>query len=109
MSRSAITQEASDLGARIRRSRLVANLTQAQLAAMVGVSLSGIRRLESNGQGTIDLLVRVAAALQADAPLAQLFAPAPPSIAQAEMAAALPPRQRARQRRLRALSDMSGR
>lgn len=109
MNHSTITQEATDLGARIRCGRLVANLTQAQMAAMVGVSLSGIRRLEANGQGTIDLLVRVAAALQASAPLAQLFAPAPPSIAQAELQVLQPPRQRARQRRLRASSDLSGR
>ena len=96
-----ITQEMVNLGARIRRTRLAANLTQAQLAAMVGASLSSIRRLEASGQGTIDLLLRIAIALQASAPLAQLFAPPPPSIAQAEQLAALPTRQRARQRRLR--------
>lgn len=38
-----------DLGRRVARARLRQNLTQAELAASAGVSLSTVRRLESGG------------------------------------------------------------
>ena len=52
------------LGARCRTLRLARNLSQTDLAAMTASSLSSIRRLESQGQGTLLLLARVAQALQ---------------------------------------------
>lgn len=39
-----------------------------------GVPLSTLKRFERTGQGSIDLLIRVAIALQAEATLADLFA-----------------------------------
>jgi len=44
--------------------RLARNLSQVELSDMTASSLSSIRRLESHGQGTLLLLVRVAQALQ---------------------------------------------
>ena len=43
------------LGSRVRARRLVANLTQAELAARAGCSLSSVRRLEGQGQATLEL------------------------------------------------------
>ncbi len=89
-----------ELGARIKRFRLMRNLSQQQLADMVGGSLSSVRRLESHGQATLALLVRVAQALQAAAQLDTLFNDEAQTIAQAERAAQLAARQRARTPRL---------
>lgn len=84
------------MGGRIKRLRLAHNLTQQQLADMVQSSLSSVRRLESQGQGGFELLVRVAQALQVVDQLEPLFAPPLQSIAQIERAAQLALRQRAR-------------
>ncbi len=84
---------------RIRQFRLHGNLTQQQLAQMTASSLSSIRRLEASGQGTIELLVRVAQALQLTGQLEQVFVPPAPSIAQVERLAQAPLRKRARQPR----------
>lgn len=52
-----------ELGGRCQRLRLARNLSQAELAAMTGSSLSSIRRLEARGQATLLLLARIAHAL----------------------------------------------
>ena len=85
----------ADLGARLKRLRLVQNLSQQQLAQMTQSSLSSVRRLESQGQGGFEFVVRVAQALQAVDQLENLFAPSVESIAQAEREQALASRQRA--------------
>lgn len=84
------------LGERIRKLRLARNLSQDDLAGMTGASLSSIRRLEAGGQGTLNLLARVALALQAAETLEPLFAQATHNIAQAEAALQAGGRQRAR-------------
>ena len=86
----------AELGARIRQLRLLANLTQQQLADMSGASLSSIRRFEASGQGSVDLLVRVAQALQVSSQLEPLFVQSTPSIAEVEKSVKLAGRQRAR-------------
>jgi transcriptional regulator with XRE-family HTH domain len=86
----------AELGERIKQARLRGNLTQQQLAQMVGASLSSIRRMEGAGQGTLELLVRVAQALQVVTQLDGLFVPAPASIAELERMAQTPARRRAR-------------
>ena len=63
----------AELGARAKRVRLQRNITQQQLAAMTNSSLSSIRRLEAQGQGTLALLVGVAQALQVSDQLESLF------------------------------------
>lgn len=86
----------SELGARIKRLRLAQNLSQQLLADMTQSSLSSVRRLEANGQGSLEFLVRAAQALHAVEPLEGLFAQPVQSIAQAEREQSLARRQRAR-------------
>ena len=86
----------ADLGTRLKRLRLDQNLSQQQLAQMTQCSLSSVRRLESQGQGGFEFVVRIAQALQAVDQLEGLFAPSIESIAQAEREHALAGRQRAR-------------
>jgi transcriptional regulator with XRE-family HTH domain len=86
----------AELGARIKRVRLQRNLTQQQLCAMTNSSLSSIRRLEAQGQGSVALLVGVAQALQVSNQLESLFNEPVQTIAQAEELARVLTRQRAR-------------
>ena len=90
----------ADLGARLKRLRLAQNLSQQQLAQMTQSSLSSVRRLESQGQGGFEFVVRVAQALQVVDQFDGLFALSVESIAQAEREQALASRQRARVPRL---------
>jgi transcriptional regulator with XRE-family HTH domain len=83
------------LGMRVRDWRLAQNLSQQELALKTSASLSSIRRLESSGQTTLNLLVRIAQALQATQALGELFVRPVQTIAQLEQSAA-PVRQRAR-------------
>lgn len=82
------------LGHRIRALRLARNVSQRELAGMTGSSLSSIRRLEASGQGSLELLVRVAQSLHAAAQLDALFIQPQDSIARLE--AQTQGRQRAR-------------
>lgn len=89
------------LGSRLRALRLARNVSQQELAGMAGVSLSSIRRLEASGQASLELLVRVAQALQVGQALDELFVqPAPQSIAQAEKLLHFKRRQRASRQRM---------
>ena len=89
----------AQLGQRLRALRLLRNFGQAELAARAGCSLSAVRRLESQGQGSLELVVRVAQALQVSEGLGVLFElPALTSIAQAEALAGSPSRRRASRR-----------
>lgn len=82
------------LGSRIRALRLARNVSQRELAGMTGSSLSSIRRLEASGQGSLELVVRVAQSLNATAQLDALFVQPQDSIARMEAQAQ--GRQRAR-------------
>lgn len=86
----------SELGVRIKRLRLAQNLGQQQLADMTQSSLSSVRRLEGQGQGSLEFVVRVAQALQAVEQLESLFKQSIQTIAQAEREQSLVLRQRAR-------------
>ena len=88
----------AQLGQRLRALRLARNLGQAELAARAGCSLSAVRRLEAKGQGSLELVVRVAQALQAEGLGALFELPALTSIAQTEAMAAGPVRRRASRR-----------
>ncbi len=85
-----------ELGERIKRARLKKNLTQQQLAQMTQASLSSVRRLEAQGQGGFEFVVRVAQALQMVDQLNGLFMQSLQSIAQVEREQSLLQRQRAR-------------
>lgn len=84
-----------ELGLRCRHLRLQANLSQLELAERAGASLSSIRRLESRGQATLELLVRVVQALQLGSHLENLLVLPVLSIADAERDASVAKRQRA--------------
>jgi len=83
------------LGTRCRALRLARNLSQAELAAMTGSSLSSIRRLEGSGQGTLLLLARIAQALQATTQFESFLVQPIVRIADVERALAGVRRQRA--------------
>jgi transcriptional regulator with XRE-family HTH domain len=85
-----------ELGARIKRLRLAKNLSQQQLADMTQSSLSSVRRLEAQGQGSFEFVVRVAQSLQVIEQFEGLFAKSVLTIAQAEREEVLALRQRAR-------------
>ena len=85
-----------EIGSRIKRLRLAQNLTQEQLAHMSESSLSSVRRLESQGQGGFEFVVRIAQALQVVDQLELLFSSSVQSIAQIEREQSLATRQRAR-------------
>lgn len=87
------------LGQRCRTLRLMRNLSQAELAAMTGSSLSSIRRFEAHGQGTLLLLARVAEALRVSQQFESFLDLPVVRIADAERIAALSARQRAGRRR----------
>ena len=84
------------LGERVRLLRLARNLSQLELAGMCGSSLSSIRRLEAQGQGTLNLLVRAALALNVIDGLDDLLVLPSQTIAQAQAAAGVQQRRRAR-------------
>jgi transcriptional regulator with XRE-family HTH domain len=63
-----------DIGTRAHDLRLQRGLRQVDLAQRAGVPLSTLKRFERTGQGSTDLLIRVAVALQAESALGQLFA-----------------------------------
>ena len=86
----------AELGRRVKRNRLMRNLSQQELANMTLASLSSVRRLESQGQGSLLLFVRVASALQIVDQLDSLFDEPMQTIAQAEREEALALRKRAR-------------
>lgn len=85
---------------RIKRLRLARNLGQQQLAEMTQSSLSSVRRLEADGQGSLEFVVRVAQALQVVDQLNDWFEQASLSIADAEREQAINQRQRARKPRV---------
>jgi len=84
-----------ELGVRLREQRLAQSLTQRELAQMAGLSLGAVRKLESNGQCSLETLVRVAQALGLLGALDDLFALKRQSIAQMEQAELVHRRQRA--------------
>ncbi len=88
------------LGARIKLLRLSRNLSQLQLAEMTQSSLSSVRRLEAEGQGSLEFVVRIAQALQVVDQLNDWFVQSTLSIADAERAQAVTQRQRARSPRV---------
>ena len=83
------------LGARLREQRLAQALTQRELAQMAGLSLGALRKLETDGQCSLETLVRVTQALGLLGELDDLFVLKRQSIAQMEQAELVRRRQRA--------------
>lgn len=88
------------LGQRLRSQRLAQGLAQRDLAAMAGLSLGALRKLENDGQCSLETLLRVVQALGLVNELESLFVLKRLSIADMELAAAVTQRQRAPRRRL---------
>lgn len=63
----------SDLATRAKRRRIDANLTQRELAARAGTSYSSLRIFEETGKVSVESLVKIAFALEAEQEFAQLF------------------------------------
>lgn len=64
------------LAERSRQLRLLRKLSQVELATRAGVGVATIRRFEKNaGTALLENVLRIAAALQADAAFDTLFAP----------------------------------
>ena len=88
-----------ELGARLREQRLAQSLAQSELAQMAGLSLGALRKLESDGQCSLETLVRVAQALGLLEALDDLFVLKRQSIAQMEQVDLVSRRQRAPRKR----------
>lgn len=84
------------IGDRCKLIRLAKNLTQQQLADMVGASLSSMRRFESQGQGSLEMFVKITQALQVVQQLEPLLNQQEISIAELEKQQMTQPRKRAR-------------
>lgn len=91
------TDIATDLAARAKALRLTRNLTQATLAERSGISLSSLKRFETQGAGSLDLVTRIAVALDAVGGLDAAFREDVPSTLDDIIAP--PSRQRATGRR----------
>ena len=83
------------LGVRLREQRLAQSLTQRELAQMAGLSRGALRKLEADGQCSLETLVRVAQALGLLDALEDLFVLKRQSIAQMEQVEVVSRRQRA--------------
>lgn len=87
------------LGGRLRAQRLAQGLPQRELAQMAGLSLGALRKLEGNGQSSLETLIRTVQALGLVNELEGLFVLRRQSIAQMEKAVTAQQRQRAPKRR----------
>lgn len=86
-----------ELGKRCKAIRLSRNLTQQQLADMVGASLSSLRRFEAQGQASLELFVKVTQSLGVVQQLEPLLLPQQDaSIADLEQQQTVRQRRRAR-------------
>jgi transcriptional regulator with XRE-family HTH domain len=88
------------IGARLRAQRLHNELSQQELALMAGLSLGAIRKLERDGQVSLETLVRATQALGVVAELDPVFLARRESIAEMAAAASARGRQRAPRRSL---------
>ena len=64
---------AKQIGRRLRRLRLAAGYSQAELAERAGVSLSTLKLLERTGKGSLQRLAKIAVVLNVDGELRNLF------------------------------------
>lgn len=89
----------SVLGARLRAQRLAQALSQRELARMAGLSLGALRKLEHDGQCSLETLIRAVRALGLVEELDELFLLKRQPIAQMAQAEAAGQRQRAPRRK----------
>jgi len=87
------------LAERLRLQRLAQGLPQRELAAMAGLSLGALRKLEKSGQCSLQTLLRAVQALGLSAELEDLFVLRRQTIAEMEAAEQVVQRRRAPRRR----------
>jgi transcriptional regulator with XRE-family HTH domain len=63
----------SDLGEAIRARRIALNHSQQEAARRAGIGVRTLRRMETEGQGTIESLLNVAIALRCEEKFGDLF------------------------------------
>ena len=89
---------ASELSERVKVLRLGRNWTRATLAARAGVTLASLKRFESTGKASLELVLKVALALDRLDELDGLFnPPGPRTMAELEEQTRLGARKRGRQ------------
>ena len=86
----------SGIGQRAQQLRLDLGLTQAELAARAGLALRTLKLFEQTGKASLEHVVRIAFALNAEAGFEALFPPRPPQSIEDVLASNAKPRQRAR-------------
>jgi hypothetical protein len=92
-------EQLAGLGRRARALRLQRDVAQRALAARAGVGLATLRRFERTGRASMETVLRVALALEAEAGLERLFElPRYTSLDEALARPARAPRQRAGRR-----------
>jgi len=84
----------------LRTQRLAQSLSQSELAQKTGLSLGAIKKLERDGQSSLDTFVKVVSALRLAQELEPLFVMKVESIAQMERDFKLTQRKRAPRRTL---------
>ncbi|MTW21478.1 helix-turn-helix domain-containing protein [Allochromatium palmeri] len=94
------TEIQQTLGSRLRTQRLAQALSQRDLAQMAGLSLGAVRKLEQDGQSSLETLIRVVQALGLVEELEGLFVLKRLSIAQMEQAEVAGQRRRAPRRKV---------
>ncbi|MCC6978976.1 MAG: helix-turn-helix domain-containing protein [Candidatus Melainabacteria bacterium] len=90
-------ETAVELAARLRAHRLLQNLQQSELAARAGISRKTLTTFEHSGKVSLDVFLRIVAALGLSESLSPLFEPRQKSIRDMELAAQQ--RQRASRKR----------
>lgn len=87
---------ALELGSRLQQHRLKQNLTQADLAKRLGVSVPTVSGLENGKNTSLETFIKAVFALGLQAELQELFTQRTLTIAELEQLSAAPKRQRAR-------------
>lgn len=90
----------SAIGERARQLRLLRKLRQDELATRAGIGVATVHRFEKTGTASIENVLRIATALNADAPFSKLFeAPPYQSLEEALTHPNTTPRRRAPRRK----------
>jgi len=69
------TELCAAVGRKAKERRLALGLRQIDLAAQAGIPLSTLKRFENGGDGSLEMVVRVAFALRAEREFVTLFPP----------------------------------
>ncbi len=93
----------AELGHRLREHRLRRNMLQQELATKAGISVSALKKLESDGKVTLENFMKVVFALRLEKEMMNLFDAPPLTIAQVE-AMRTETRQRATRRKIKSSS-----